>query len=52
MLLSNPRFPRVARSISGAAMESSAFTGALTKAVLTYHALFGVPIKEIGIAHV
>ena len=27
-------------------MESSAFTGALTKAVLTYHALFGVPIKE------
>jgi len=27
-------------------MESPAFTGALTKAVLTYHALFGVPIKE------
>lgn len=27
-------------------METSAFTDALGKAVLTYHALFGVPIKE------
>lgn len=27
-------------------METSAFTEALGKAVLTYHALFGVPIKE------
>ncbi len=27
-------------------METASFTSALTKAVLTYHALFGVPIKE------
>ena len=27
-------------------MDTAAFTGALAKAVLTYHALFGVPIKE------
>ena len=27
-------------------MDTAAFTGALGKAMLTYHALFGVPIKE------